>query len=74
MIGASGFASEVTQYIEDNKEFEIIGYFDINKNEYDRYDFQAPFLGNENDYDFSKSENIVIAISDSALHISEVNV
>lgn len=67
MIGASGFASEVTQYIEDNKEFEIIGYFDINKNEYDRYDFQAPFLGNENDYDFSKSENIVIAISDTKL-------
>lgn len=67
MIGASGFASELTQYIEDNNEYKIMGYFDINKDEYEKYNFKAPYLGNETNYVFTKNENIIIAISDTKL-------
>lgn len=67
IIGASGFASELTQYIEDNNEYKILGYFDINRDEYEKYKFEAPYLGNENDYEFSKNDNVIIAISDTKL-------
>lgn len=64
IVGASGFASEVTEYIIDDKKFRIKGYFDLNKNDYDRYSFEAPFLGNEKSFDFSKGDNVVMAIAD----------
>lgn len=64
IVGTSGFASEITEYINDNKEFNIKGYFDLNKDDYDRYCFKAPFLGNEKNYKFSKGDNVVIAIAD----------
>ena len=67
MIGASGFASEVTQYIEDNNKYKILGYFDINKDEYNKYDFKSPYLGSENDFDFNKGDEIIISISDTKL-------
>jgi len=67
MIGASGFASEVTEYILDNDEYRIKGYFDINQDDYNKYNFKAPFLGNERDFSFDSNDNIVIAIADYKL-------
>lgn len=67
IIGASGFASEITQYIEDNNESKILGYFDLNQVEYEKYNFKAPYLGRENDYEFSSNDNILIAISNTKL-------
>ena len=67
IVGASGFASEVTQYIEDTNKYKILGYFDINKDEYNKYDFKSPYLGSENDFDFNKGDEIIISISDTKL-------
>ncbi|WP_169763635.1 acetyltransferase [Campylobacter mucosalis] len=67
MIGTGGFASEVTEYIIDNKEYQIKGYFDIKKDDYVKYNYQVPFLGNESEYKFSSSDSVVIAISDYKL-------
>lgn len=64
VIGTSGFASEVTEYIIDNSDFNIKGYFDLNDIDYIKYDYIKPFLGHEKDYNFEPNSNIVIAISD----------
>ena len=64
IIGASGFASEVTEYIISNNEYKIKGYFDIDRKEYDKYKYFAPFLGNERDFSFKANDNILIAIAD----------
>ena len=67
MIGASGFASEVTEYILDNNEYQIKGYFDINEDDYKNYNYKSPFLGNEKEYNFIADDNVVIAIADCKL-------
>lgn len=68
ILGASGFSAEVTEYIEDNntrlqEQILINGYFDINDQDYKRYDFLYPFLGSEKEYNFIDKPNIIIAIS-----------
>ncbi|WP_375724877.1 acetyltransferase [Arcobacter sp. KX21116] len=64
LIGTSGFASEVNEYIIDNGEYNIKGYFDINENNYKKYEFTAPFLGDEGNFNFKENDNLVIAIAD----------
>jgi len=65
IVGTSGFASEVTEYIEASKAFSIKGYFSKSELEYQRYCFSAPFLGSENDYSFSKGDKVIVAIANS---------
>lgn len=67
IIGVSGFASEVTEYILDNGEYEILGYFDVNDSNFKSYNYPAPFLGDENKFHFSVSDQAVIAIADYKL-------
>ena len=67
IIGTSGFASEVTEYIQSTGEYFISGYFDRDDNNYRKYCYSAPFLGFEQDYEFKKSDNVVIAVADAAL-------
>lgn len=67
IIGTSGFSREVTEYILDNDGYKIKGYFDISETEYERYRFEAPFLGNEKDFKFTSSDNVVIAIANYKL-------
>lgn len=67
IIGTSGFASEVTEYILDNGDYRIKGYFDISEIEYKKYSYQAPFLGNEREFNFTLNDNVVIAIADYEL-------
>jgi sugar O-acyltransferase (sialic acid O-acetyltransferase NeuD family) len=67
IIGASGFASEVTGYILDNGEYRIKGYFDINEKDHEKYSYQAPFLGNEKNYNFDINHNVIIAIGDNKI-------
>ena len=50
IIGTGGFASEVTEYILDNSEYRIKGYFDINEMDHKKYRYQAPFLTNEKNF------------------------
>ena len=51
-FGAGDLAVEITEYINDNnanknheEKIEILGYFVINKTNYKKYSFKAPFLG-----------------------------
>lgn len=67
IIGTGGFASEVTEYILDNNKYLIKGYFDINKSDFIKYNYEAPYLGNEKDFDFKSNTNVVIAISNYKL-------
>jgi sugar O-acyltransferase (sialic acid O-acetyltransferase NeuD family) len=67
IIGTSGFSSEVTEYILDNGNYLIKGYFDISEIEYKKYSYQAPFLGNEREFNFTSNDNVVIAIADYKL-------
>jgi sugar O-acyltransferase (sialic acid O-acetyltransferase NeuD family) len=67
IVGTSGFASEVTEYILDNNDYKINGYFDINEIEYHKYKYKAPFLGNERKFNFTSKDNVVIAIADYKL-------
>lgn len=67
IISTSGFASEVTEYILDNDEYKIKGYFDINNDDYKKYNYQAPFMGNEKDFNFTQDDNVVVAIADYKL-------
>lgn len=64
IVGASGFASELTEYLDSENIWDIQGYFDINDSEYSKYEYKAPFLGNENDYKFCSNDNVTIAIAD----------
>tara|TARA_Y100000389_G_C17399924_1_gene484745 strand:+ start:647 stop:1306 length:660 start_codon:yes stop_codon:yes gene_type:complete len=67
IIGTSGFASEVTQYILDNGKYRIKGYFDVNEIDHKKYRYQAPFLGIEKNFNFDLNENVVIAIGDNKI-------
>lgn len=67
IVGASGFASEVTEYIGSMDVYSVAGYFDLNEEDYSRYGFSSPFLGNEDEYQGISGKSIVIAISDYAL-------
>lgn len=72
IAGTSGFSAEVTEYINSNNLItkdilEIAGYFDTTNSDYNKYGFNASFLGNENDYDFIEDSQIIIPISDSII-------
>jgi sugar O-acyltransferase (sialic acid O-acetyltransferase NeuD family) len=67
IIGTGGFATEVTEYILDNGEYRIKGYFDINEKEHKKYRYQAPFLTNEKNFNFDSNDNVIIAIADNKI-------
>jgi len=64
IIGASGFAAEVTEYLKEDKGYEVLGYFDLQVDDYKRYGFEAPFLHSERDFNFKSNDNIIISIAD----------
>jgi len=64
VIGASGFALEITEYLKADNNYEIAGYFDISKDDYDRSNFTSPYLNSEKDFNFQDGDNVVISIAD----------
>ncbi|WP_201582620.1 acetyltransferase [Psychrobacter jeotgali] len=67
IIGASGFASEISEYISNDNEYSVAGYFDKNKNDYDKYDFKSPFLNLEKDFDFKEGDCAIISIAEPTI-------
>lgn len=67
IVGTGGFASEVTEYILDNGEYRIKGYFDINGKEHKKYRYRAPFLANEKNFNFASNDSVLIAIADNKI-------
>jgi len=70
IIGAGGFASELTNYIIDNNNktnsnIIIEGYFDVTEEQYRLYSFNRPFLGSEKEFKFPKNSNVYVAIGNS---------
>lgn len=71
IIGTGGFAAELTEYILDNNRYEdeisILGYFDLNDENHKLYNFEAPFLGKEKEYNFPKNSILYLAIGDNII-------
>lgn len=69
IIGAGAFASEITHYVHENHQFnrgsflKIKGYLDINNTLYNRYGFNAPYLGSEEDFFSVPNQYFLIAIA-----------
>jgi sugar O-acyltransferase (sialic acid O-acetyltransferase NeuD family) len=69
IASSSGFSAELTEYIKDNNTItnsliDIIGYFDIDDKEYEKYNYYASFLGKENEFNIPKGSNVFIPVSD----------
>ena len=63
VCGASGFAAEITEYIQDNNDYLIKGYFDLSDSDYRKYNFSSPYLGPEDEFKFTSNDSVVLAIA-----------
>lgn len=73
ILGTGGCASEVTFYIEDNnaklpkeEQINILGYLEYAehvKDNYEKYNFQAPVLCDVDSYEPKPNEEVLIAVS-----------
>ncbi|MEY8020087.1 acetyltransferase [Muriicola sp. SD30] len=69
ILGAGGAGAEVTFYIEDHNskvgpedQINIKGYLDDSKENWKKYNFQAPHLGNIHTYSQTDGEELLIAV------------
>ncbi len=71
IAGTGGMAIDLTEFIEDNNRIKerlnILGYFDIDDKEYNIYDYEAPFLGNEREFDLPSSSQVILAVANGRL-------
>lgn len=72
ILGTGGLAAELVSYIYANNKYyngktKIKGYLDINDNNYKKYNFIEPFLGNENEYNFNEKDIVYIAIGNDRI-------
>ena len=72
ITGTGGMAIDLTEFIEDNNvstsnKLNIKGYFDIDNKEYNLYQYEAPFLGDEREFDLAENSNILLAIANGKL-------
>ncbi len=69
VIGAGGHAAEIDEYLKYNQKisgdckFKIIGFLDDNAENYKRYKFSAPLLGNVNNHPVIRGMNYIIGIA-----------
>jgi sugar O-acyltransferase (sialic acid O-acetyltransferase NeuD family) len=71
VVGAGGHAAEIDDYIQffnelrtiSSNKLKLIGFIDDNPKSYDRYKFNAPFLGNIKEHKVQKNVNYIIAIA-----------
>ncbi|SFV60279.1 Acetyltransferase (isoleucine patch superfamily) [hydrothermal vent metagenome] len=79
MVGTGGMAIDLTEFIEDNNNIStsnilnIKGYFDVDDKEYNIYTYEAPFLGNEREFNFDEKSNIIIAIANGNIRAKVFN-
>lgn len=67
ILGTGGFASELVDYIYDNNKYSdekinIVGFLDINNENYLKYSFNEPFLGSEDTYEIKDEYTYYLAI------------
>jgi sugar O-acyltransferase (sialic acid O-acetyltransferase NeuD family) len=69
IIGAGGHAAEIDEYIKYNQRltgvhiFQVIGFLDDNPDNYKRYRFSAPLIGNVKDHCVIEGMNYIIGIA-----------
>lgn len=71
VVGAGGHAAEIDDYVQFFNELQtvpshklnIVGYIDDNPKSYERYKFNAPYLGNIKEHKVQKNVNYMIAIA-----------
>ncbi|NLA47842.1 MAG: acetyltransferase [Bacteroidales bacterium] len=69
IIGAGGHAAEIDEYIKHSKKvtgelrFKVIGFLDDNQDNYNRYNFSAPLLGNVKDHTVIKGMSYIVGIA-----------
>lgn len=69
IIGAGGHAAEIDEYLKYNHkitgkcEFKVIGFLDDDSENYRRYKFSAPLLGNVKDHRIIQGINYIIGIA-----------
>jgi len=69
IIGAGGHAAEINDYIhfsnriEESVKFEIIGFIDDNPENYSRYKYAAPFLGDIKTHEIREDCSYLIGIA-----------
>lgn len=74
ILGAGGAGAEVTFYIEDHnskvgedQQIRISGYIDDSKENWTKYNYEAPLLSNIDSYTPKEGEEVLIAIMDIGL-------
>jgi len=67
ICGTGGFAAEITEYIQDNNNYTIKGYLDLYDKDHIKYNYNAPYLGSEDEFKFTSNDYVVIAIADAKL-------
>ena len=70
IIGASGHSAEITDYITHYNNsvapelcFDVVGYIDDNKENYDSYSFVSPYLGKIQDHEVSEEAEYIMGIA-----------
>lgn len=70
IIGASGHSAEITDYITHYNNsvapelcFDVVGYIDDNKENYDSYGFVSPYLGTIQDHEVSEEAEYIMGIA-----------
>ena len=70
IIGASGHSAEITDYITHYNNsvapelcFDVVGYIDDNKENYDSYSFVSPYLGTIQDHEVSEEAEYIMGIA-----------
>ena len=69
ILGAGGAGAEVTFYIEDHnskatvgEQIKILGYIDDSKENWEKYNYNAPLLGGIDSYTFKEDEEVLLAV------------
>jgi len=70
IIGAGGHSAEITDYITHYNNsvatelcFDVVGYIDDNKENYDSYSFVSPYLGTIQDHEVSEEAEYIMGIA-----------
>ncbi len=68
IIGAGGFGREIESWLElipiSDRNWELIGYLDKNKNALNNYPAKYSIVGDEDNYDLNKDDLVIFGLSE----------
>jgi len=69
IAGTGGLAAEVTEYLNEINDTEILGYLDLDSSNMGRYEYTAPYLGHESDYTPVGETFFIAPIADTEIRV-----